>query len=60
MGDATRFILSLVGVLALLFGVMAIAIAPSDIQLGIGANAILSAFVLFGLVSVPGRIAPPG
>lgn len=53
-----RIVPSLAGVLALLFGAIAIMIAPSDIQPGIGANAILSACVLFGLISMFGGITP--
>jgi uncharacterized membrane protein len=51
-----RLILIVVGVLALLFGAVAITQGPSDIQLGIGVNAMLAAFILFGLSAVLSRM----
>ncbi len=52
-----RFVLWAVGVIALVFSIVAAGNIRSDIQTGIAATSFFSAFILFGLATVLGRLS---
>ncbi len=52
-----RFVLWVVGIAALIFGAVVAGSIRSDIQLGVAAASFFSAFILFGLASVLGKIS---
>ena len=48
--------LFLAGIASILFGALAISAGPTDIQIGIGTNAVLGGLILIGQSAILGRI----